>query len=267
MIYAVANLHGNYSKFKELISYGTSQALQEASNERITMILLFALAALAALSILHFLCTAAIEDNKSAKRANFGLCTVLFLALYSVYLYFNTNLPINAPNKIIDQMAVLLCAVFFLYETRLSIGREKWRQYIAFGFIAARLCAYSSIPNIIVYFARSDFEAGIEVTLSNSIYETALVFALFIFITARLLLAGELIEDKESPIVCTMICSANERADAIAPKAEEPTKDEPEREEADDNQISIEELANEITPQNEDSDTTASEQFTQTNEE
>ncbi len=146
------------------------------------------------LSIVHFVLTALLTERESISRAVFGLANVLFLALYTCYLYFDTSLQMNAPNKIVDQMAFLFAALFFLYEVRISLKREVWNFYIAFGFIAAALTAYSSIPSIIYYFAD-----GAEV--SNSIYENLLSFCIFIFIISRIILASHLKEDKESEFI------------------------------------------------------------------
>ena len=206
----------------------------------------------AILGIVHIFLTALVESHSSTKRAAFGLCTVLFLSIYTIYLYFSsemppitTVLPINAPNKIADQMAYLTAALFFLYEIRLSIGREKWRQYVAIGFIAAMVTAYSSIPALIYYIAEGKI-------ISNSIFETALTFTLFLFIISRLLLAGYLIEDKESASVSVLLAGADERERELHPTPEatadaEDTESECEATEdiPDQNQISIDELGEE----------------------
>jgi len=238
-----------YQTIVELSGALSPSLIQTLNSEKVAMVLLFIMSALSVLSAVHFAFTAIVESKDSVGRASFGLCTVLLLSLYTVYLYINKQLPINAPNKIVDQMAILFSAVFFLYETRLSIGREKWREYISFGFISALLCAYSSIPGAIVYFVKSDFALGNEVILSDSIYEVALIFAAFIFITCRILLTGELIEDKENPFVTSMIMAAGRREELLTPTPaviDEEEQSEELPEEADDNQI---EMEIEIPPQ------------------
>lgn len=218
----------------------------------------------AILGIVHIFLTALVESHSSTKRAAFGLCTVLFLSIYTIYLYFSsemppitTVLPINAPNKIADQMAYLTAALFFLYEIRLSIGREKWRQYVAIGFIAAMVTAYSSIPTLIYYIAEGK-------VISNSIFEATLTFTLFLFIISRLLLAGYLIEDKESSAVSVLLAGADERERELNPTPEATEAIEPETEVVeelpDQNQISIDELAAETDEQKEAVIETASEE-------
>ena len=180
--------------------YGQSTAM--------TLIIISACIIFGILSLIHLVFNVLDERISSAKRANFGIFTVLFFAFYAIYLYFSTDLPINSPNKILDQMAYLSASVFFLYETRLSIGREKWREYISFGFIASALTAYSSIPTLLIYFIKGK-------CISNNIYETVLTLALFVYITMRILLTGELKADKENKVVSQIIQIAEKRSSEI----------------------------------------------------
>lgn len=218
--------------------------LAQIPAQRLLFIVVIITALFSVASLVHFALTALVESHSNSKRANFGLCTVVFLSLYAMYLYFSTELPINSPNKALDQMAYLFAAVFFLYETRLSFGREKWRPYIAFGFIAAAISAYTSIPSLIYYTVRG------EVT-QNSIYELMLTFALFIFITSRILLTGKLTENKSSQTVIALAMASDARSEEInpAPKGAEiieitgePIEEESEENNVDENQITIEEL-------------------------
>ena len=211
-LYLVGYADGILEYIGDLKEHNTLSSLSIIPSQRLLLIIVILTVIFALLSCVHFVLTALIESHSSTKRASFGICTVLFLCLYAIYLYFNSELPLNAPNKTLDQMLYLFAAAFFLYETRLSLGREKWRPYIAFGFIAAAISAYSSIPAVIIYFAKGE-------TVSNSIYEIALNLSLFIFITSRLLLTGNLIEDKECKTVCTLIKASDARTLEIAPAA------------------------------------------------
>ena len=156
------------------------------SDSESILCLLCAVCAL--LSVAYFFLNSFIKDLKSDIRAATSFVAIIFFCIYPTYLYFNGDLPINAPTKITDQLAYLASAIFFLYESRISLGREKWRAYITFGMIASLLCAYSSIPSLVVYFRAGN-------VISNSIYESVLTFTLFIFISARLLLIRELKEE------------------------------------------------------------------------
>ena len=124
--------------------------------------------------------------RESIYKSILCICVVIFLSVYATFIYFNKqNSPTNAPSKIIDQMAYLFSAVFFVYETRITLGRALWKPYIIFGLIASSLCAYSSIPSIILYIARGDI-------ISLSITESILTFTLFIFAISRVWLTKKL---------------------------------------------------------------------------
>ena len=205
----------------------------------------------AALSIVHFILTALVEKHSSTSRATFGLCTVIFLSLYAVHLYFDTTMSVNAPNKLIDELAYLSSALFFLYETRLSMGREKWKEYIAVGFVSSLLTAYSSIPALVTFFVR-------DTVISNNIYESALSFTLFIFITARILLTSKLIENERSSIVNSIsefaeareaAISENDLKYAVAKNENEADKESPDTEsdltEQNENQLTIDDIIEE----------------------
>ncbi len=205
-------------------------------------------AILAILSALYFIVSTFIIRRRSMKRADLGIVTLVFICCYVAYLYFDISLPINSPNKIVDQMAYLGAALFFLYETRLSLGREKWRSYIAFGFIAALLLAYSSIPSLIVYFVTGNI-------ISNSIYESVLSFALFLFATAKILLTTILVEDVESPVVTKIIAASKARSEAISHNSDDLMQnDEPEPEQNDKNQLSITDINYSDSDRDENSD-------------
>ena len=228
----------------ELTDNGTKSALSQIPAQRLLFVVVIVTVLFSVASLVHFALTALVESHSNSKRANMGLCTVVFLCLYAMYLYFSSELPINSPNKSLDQMAYLFSAVFFLYETRLSCGREKWRPYIAFGFIAATISAYSSIPSIIYYIVEG------KVT-QNSVYELLLTFALFVFITARILQTRSLTENRDSGMALALAMASEARTKEItpAPKAEEVTEivgepiEEVEESESDENQITIEEIA------------------------
>ena len=167
--------------FKQNNGFLNLRNMQGASSQ----IVLFATALICALgallSILHFFLNAFITEAKTELRAYFAIATVITLSAYAAYLYFAGGTSINAPNKITDQMAYLFSALFFLYEARISLGRERWRGYCVFGLAAAACAAYSSIPSLILYFAKGTL-------LSKSLEETVLTLSLFIFITARVVM-------------------------------------------------------------------------------
>ena len=193
----------------------------------------------AVLSVVYFALNTIFIRTVSARRANFGLCVIIFLALYLAYLYFDPTAPINSPIKTVDQLTYAFAAVFFLYEIRLSLGREQWTSYIIFGFLAASLAAYSSIPALITYFAKN------RTVISNSIYETILTFTIFLFIALKLLLTDKLTENSESPLITKLKAAAQKRAEELSPSVmpqELPTEEGEDM--PDENQISILDIEN-----------------------
>ncbi|MBQ3015836.1 MAG: hypothetical protein IJD79_03545 [Clostridia bacterium] len=172
-----------------------------------------ALIPLALAAAVYFILNAANEKRASVARAGFGIAAVIFFALYTCFLYFDKTLTINAPNKIVDQMAFLFAALFLLYEIRISLGRECWHLYMAFGFIAAALSAYSSIPSIVLYLTGGG-------AVSHSIEENAVSLCIFIFAFSRVLLAAKLEPDRESEFVLAMRDGARARDKYIKDKEE-----------------------------------------------
>ena len=179
-----------------------------SKNSKIYVLLLISSFVLSIISAIHFFLNAHSTQIKSTARGAASLATVLFFASYAALLYFNKTSPINAPIKIVDQMAFLFCALFFLYETRISLGTDKWRPYVAFGLVAALLSANSSIPALVVYFAKGEI---ISLTLS----ENVLMLSVSIFCFTRLLLAKSLPADKENKNVTALRMAARERAGEI----------------------------------------------------
>ena len=140
------------------------------------------IAILGILSVISFFLTIFIQKNENVYKASFNMTVVVFLTIYVAYLYFNKQYhPTNSPVKIVDMMAYLFAAVFFLYETRISLGRALWRPYAFFGLAASLLTAYSAIPSIVYYVFNG-------VSLSDTVYESALTLSLCVFITARVIL-------------------------------------------------------------------------------
>jgi hypothetical protein len=193
-----------------------------ATNGALGKLLLPLLGILGIASALYFLFAVLYEIKLCDLRAVFGMVCGLFLVLYAGFLYFDTALPINATTKLTDQAAFVLAALFFLYETRISLGLERWPLYTAFGFIASLLCAYSSIPSLILYF----FEGKI---LSNSIEESFTVFFLFLYIFSRTVLSLLLKSEKATPFMAALHEDAKRLADAVAARGPLPFEAAPEK--------------------------------------
>ena len=175
-------------------------------------------ALLAILAVIGFLTTSLSQKRENLSRAAFGIMTVLFIIVYAAMLYFDSSMPKNAPDRVVDLMAYVFASMFFLYEIRLSLGRDVWFAYIAFGMMGASVCAYSSIPALVVYFTDGHI-------ISSSIYESVLTLALFVFMTARMLMTTGLAEDKDTPLV-EMIKHREDQRRVYEPEDDTVTEDE-----------------------------------------
>lgn len=166
-------------------------------------------AVLAILSVASFFVSIFIEKKHSIYKASFSLSVVFFLALYASLLFFSTNgHPTNSPNRILDQMTYLFAATFFLFETRIHLGRAKWRLYVAFGLAATLLCFTSAIPSIVMYFVDGYL-------VSASIIESALSLTLAIFIASRVFQSRDLTPDAECDVAQSISALAALREEEI----------------------------------------------------
>lgn len=173
-------------------------------------------AILAFASIAHHFFNAFITESKAEVRAYFALATISFLGLYAMLIYLDSSLAIGESTKILRLIAFLLASLFFLYEARISIGREMWRIYTAFGLAAASLTAYVSIPAIVAYFANDKLVSYASGRSLVTLEEYMLLLALCIFITARLFITVKLHEDTENKFIKTFKAYASEREREIA---------------------------------------------------
>lgn len=148
-------------------------------------------AILAFLSVGSFFLSIFMEKKDNLYKAAFSLSIVFFLALYSAQLFFNKQIhPTNSPNKLVDQMAYIFAAIFFLYESRIPLGRAKWRPYVSFGLIATLLTTYSAIPSLVVYAVNG-------YVVSDSIIESVLTLTLSVFIFSKVLQTRNLTPNAE----------------------------------------------------------------------
>lgn len=186
------------------------------SREALTFpnILLIILAVLGIAAALNFSLNLFSEKVRSTSRAAFSILCALFLAGYAAFLYFDPSLPKNAPTRIVDEMTYLFAAVFFLYETRISLGRRLMRAYVSFGLSAMLLCAYSSIPTLIVYLSKGRM-------ISHSLAECVLTLSFFVYILLRLCMLLFSGEDKINPVTEAIEALAKERQTEILERREE----------------------------------------------
>ncbi|MBR2972253.1 MAG: hypothetical protein IKC61_04935 [Clostridia bacterium] len=186
-----------------------------ARMESIAKLVGILVALLAFLSIAHHFLSAFITESKTELRSYFAMATITFFALYSMLIYLDPTISIGDSSKILRLTAFITSAIFFLYEARISIGREMWRLYTVFGLVAAALCAYTSIPGIIVYYAKDSLISSADKYSLVSIEEYLLLLALFIFISARLWITVSIREKKENELIKAFATYADERSQKV----------------------------------------------------
>lgn len=184
----------------------------EQKNVALTVKVSALLAAVLALpAAVFFLLTVLLDKKESRLRAELGMLSALCLAAYAAYLYFNTDLPINAPSKLTEQCTYLAAAIFLLYETRISLGREYRPLYVSFAFVTAHLTAYTSLPALLLYFLRGTAP-------TESLPALVLTFALFLLLLARLILTGKRDEAASTPLTEVLIADAMRTEAALRDK-------------------------------------------------
>lgn len=67
--------------------------------------------------------------------------------------YFDQNVQMNAPDKILFGIACVSAMLFIVNELRMTVGTTKPAVYLFSAACASLLCATSSIPSIIAYHA------------------------------------------------------------------------------------------------------------------
>lgn len=229
---------------------GIKEYFGRQPDDRYIKMLIYPLAILftgitALASVPYFVTSAVWAKGRSVLLSNLGLLPLVFICLMVATVYFDTSAALNMPGKVVSLMAYLSAAVFFLYEIRLPLGREKWRAYICFGMICTVLCAYSSIPSLIVFV----FDPTAMPKLATSEFELVMTFAIFVFATLKLILAATLNEDRESVVAQKVRAYALARAEALEPK-------EPETEETAETESNVqeaEEIAEDVQIANQES--------------
>ena len=161
----------------------------------------------------YCIASALIPTVRCSLRANLGMLAALGLAAFTVHLFFRTETPINNPAKVADEIAFLSAALFMLSETRVSLGRARWKDYFIFGAVSAVLSGYASLPALVTYITRGE-------VISASIQQSLLLFAFMLFSVLKLINALLLDRDRASSFVTAI------DSDAIVSEAEsEPKED------------------------------------------
>ena len=211
----------------EIIGYASdmTDGFSAANPAERSSIIALITAVLALCTIAYLALVIFIQNPRSLFRANFGMAAALFFALYTAFLFFRTGASLAQPQKVIAEMTCLASAVFFLEETRISLGRERWKAYFVLGGLTTVLAFYASAPALAVYVVK-----GKIITAGPA--ELILLLSLFVFASLRLIHALRFMNVTSSPL-----------AMAISSRSAEESRDTPTDDEF--SQISIEDVADE----------------------
>ncbi len=126
-----------------------------------------------------FVISASSSAEYSAKKAISATFVVLFCLMYTMFLYFEPSLPLNADVKLLAQAALLSAALFFLYDARIALGRPRWAARAAVGLAAMVVTASAAFPNLIYYLLYR------ESVLETPVHDF-LILGFFLYILARM---------------------------------------------------------------------------------
>ena len=213
---ATAFLGARIFSYVSIVSSYSQRSDNMLFRKNIMTLICAACAILAFASILHHFFNAFITESKTEVRAYFALATILFLGIYAMITYLDPSLAIGESTKTLRLTAFILASLFFIYEARISLGREMWRIYTSFGLVAAALSAYTAIPSIITFFVNDEVISYASRLSLASIEESIFLLAMFIFITARLIVTIKLYEDSENAFIKAFGEYAGEREREIA---------------------------------------------------
>lgn len=95
-------------------------------------------------------------DISGAKRGMLSLFPVGLSVFYAFYLYFEGQMMLNNPHKLLCQAAFLLACFFFLGESRIALGRAKWALHTYITLLTLLFSASLSLPNLVYHAARGE---------------------------------------------------------------------------------------------------------------
>ncbi len=213
---ATAFLGAKIFSYVSIISSYSERSDNMLFRKNIVTVICAVCAILAFTSILHHFFNAFITESKTEVRAYFAIATILFLGLYAMIIYLDPSLALGESTKTIRLTTFILASLFFVYEARISLGREMWRIYTSFGLVAASLSAYTSIPSLITFFTNDTLISHAGRLSVASLEESIFLLAISIFITARLIITLRLQEDSENAFIKAFGEYAGEREREIA---------------------------------------------------
>ena len=163
---------------------------------------------LALCSSIYFFSLALLESTTNDRKANLGMASVLFFGVYSAYLYLDTSIARNAHIEVSEEMMFVALSLYFLYEVRISLGKQKQNLYVMFAMMSGVLCAYNTIPTLIYYIVTGRL-------LTSSLTVFLLSCGVLLFILMRLALFEKSPTDAPIPLVKRLVQFASARSEAV----------------------------------------------------
>jgi hypothetical protein len=168
-----------------------------------TVVVVSAICGVAALGFL--LLNALIEKKHSVLKATLGIASSIFFTTYGLTIYLDNSVATNMQQRIISVLAIILMAVFMLYETRIPLGHSKWHSYAAFGCISALALFYSAIPSLAYYIATGIMIPG------STLIQIMLSLAAAVYVTVRVSLLAFAPEDEVCDLTDSILDMAHRR--------------------------------------------------------
>lgn len=134
-------------------------------------------------------------DLSGARRAMFSLFPVGLSIFYAFYLYFEGQMMLNNPNKLLCQAAFLLSAFFFLGESRIALGRAKWALHTYITLLTLLFSASLSLPNLV-------YHAAVGTPLLFDTMPDFVLLAIFFYTAARAVATLLTVNRQSSPSLC-----------------------------------------------------------------
>ncbi len=134
-------------------------------------------------TVIFFFLIAFQKRERTSALAIASLFPAVWSAIETMRLYFNTELLMNNPDKILGEFALIASMLFFLFEARNQIGIPLKGLYQAAAVTAPILLLTASIPNLICVDKLSDGSSistiryMAYVAISLFIYSRALAYA------------------------------------------------------------------------------------------
>lgn len=146
----------------------------------------------AAPTVIFFFLTAFQKDSRTPALAIASLFPGIWAAFGVMKIYFNMELLMNNPDKILGEFALISAMLFFMFEARNQIGIPLKGLYLASTLSAPILLLSASVPNLVCADKLGDGSA-----VSTVRYMVYIALALFIY--SRVPAYASLPSENENP--------------------------------------------------------------------